>query len=165
MHWVAGLALLAILALTVTDIFGRTLFNNPVPGTVEVTALVLVVVVFLGLGYSEDLGDHITVDLLYVRVGTRFKAVLDVFANLLSIVVIALMAFQIYHFALRQRDSGAETPVLEWPIWPFAMVAAFGCVLFALSIGSKLVLRVIGEPTDAEATMTLGEVEVSGPEI
>ena len=88
---------------------------------------------------------------------------LDVFANLLSVVVIGLMAFQIYHFALRQRASGAETPVLEWPIWPFAMVAAFGSALYALSTASKLVLRALGEPTDAEAPLTLGEV--SGPEI
>lgn len=165
MHWAAGLALVAMLVLTVADIAGRTLFNNPVPGTVEVTALILVVVVFLGMGYSEDLGDHITVDLLYVRVGKRFKAVLDVFANILSIIVIGLMSFQIYHFALRQRDSGAETPVLQWPIWPFAIIAAFGTLLYSISIGSKLVLRALGEPTDAEAQMTLGEVEVSGPEI
>ena len=162
MHYVAGLALLVMLALTVADITGRSAFNNPVPGTVEVTALILVVVVFLGLAHSEDLGDHITVDLIYVRVGKRLQAAFDVFANVLSIAVLALMAFQIYHFALRQQESGAETPVLQWPIWPFAMVAAFGAALYALSIFLKLLLRALGEPTEAPEP---GAGEFSGPEI
>jgi len=156
MHYVAGVALVGMLLLTVADITGRSVFNDPVPGTVEVTSLVLVVVVFLGLAHSEDLGDHISVDLLYVRVGDRWKAVLDVFADLISVVVIALMAYQLYVFAWRQQETGAESPVLEWPVWPFVLIAAFGSALFALSIGFKLVLRAMGEPTEAEPDL-LGE--------
>lgn len=162
MHWVAGAALLIMLALTVADIAGRTIFNHPVPGTVEVTALLLVVLVFLALAHSEDLGDHITIDLIYVRVGRRAQAAMDLFARLLSLVVIGLMAFQIYHFALRQHGGGNETPVLEWPIWPFVLVAAFGTVLYTVAIASKLVLTAFGEPAEVEPA-TPGEV--AGPEI
>ncbi len=156
MHYVAGLALVVLLALTVSDITGRSGFDNPVPGTVEVTSLVLVVVVFLGLAHSEDLGDHISVDLLYVRVGKRFKAVLDVIADLISLAVIGLMSYQLYRFALRQQDAGAESPVLEWPVWPFVLVAALGALGYTISIGFKLILRAMGEPTGAEPDL-MGE--------
>ena len=159
MHWVAGAALLILLALTIADIAGRTLFNNPVPGTVEVTALILVVIVFLALAHSEDLGDHITIDLIYVRVGPRVQAAMDLFAQVLSLIVIGLMAFQIYHFALRQRDGGFESPVLEWPIWPFVLVAAFGAALYTVAIGNKLVLTALKEPVESETG------EILGPEI
>ena len=159
MHWVAGATLLILLALTIADIAGRTLFNNPVPGTVEVTALLLVVIVFLALAHSEDLGDHITIDLIYVRVGPRVQAAMDLFAQVLSLIVIGLMAFQIYHFALRQRDGGFESPVLEWPIWPFVLVAAFGAALYTVAIGNKLVLTALKEPVESETG------EILGPEI
>ncbi len=162
MHYVAGVALVGLLALTVADITGRTAFNNPVPGTVEVTALVLVAVVFLGLAHSEDRGDHITVDLLYVRVGKRFKTVLDVIADVLSVIVIGLMAYQLYQFALRQQDSGAESPVLQWPVWPFVVIAALGALGYAVSIFLKLVLRALGEYPGAEPDL-MGES--SGVEI
>lgn len=165
MHYAAGLTLLVVLGLTVADITLRTGFNDPISGTVEVTALLLLVLVFLGVAYSEDLGDHIAVDLVYERIGPRSKQILDVFAGLLSVFVMGLMAFQIYHFALRQRDAGAETPVLAWPLWPFALVAAFGSLLYALAIASKLILRALGEPTEVEPTHNLGEAEVKGPEI
>lgn len=154
LHYAAGLVLVGLLALTVADITGRTVFNNPVPGTVEVTSLLLVVLVFLGLGHSEDLGDHITVDLLYVRSGKSLKLILDVFADILSVFVIAAMAFQLYHFGLRQQDAGAESPVLEWAVWPFVMIAAAGSALYAVSIGFKLILRAMGEPVDAEQSLT-----------
>lgn len=153
MHWVAGVALLGILALTVADITRRSVFNNPVPGTVEVTSLVLVVVVFLGVAHSEDLGDHISVDLLYVRAGERLKAVMDVIADILSVGVLGLLAFQLYHFTLRQIASGANTPVLRWPVWPFVVIAALGSLGYAVAIAMKLVLRALGEPTEAEDEM------------
>ena len=125
--------------------------------------MLLAVVVFLGLAHSEDLGDHITIDLIYVRLGQRMRAVFNVFANLLSVAIVGLMAYQLYDFSRFTRNTGEETGILEWPIWPFVLVAAFGAALYAVSIASKLVLRALGEPVEADAPQSIGEV--SGPEI
>lgn len=149
MHWVAGAALVAILGLTVLDITGRSAFNRPVPGTVEVTSMALVVVVFLAVAHSEDMGDHITIDLIYERLPKPAQWVFDVFADLFGVVVVGLLAFQLYHFTLRNMVSGAETPVLEWPIWPFVLVAALGALGYAVATIMKLVLRLMGEPAEA----------------
>ena len=167
MHYVAGLALMGLLALTVADITGRSAFNNPVPGTVEITTLVLVVVVYLGLAHSEDLGDHITVDLLYVRVGDRMKRVLDFFADALTVAVLGLMAFQLFRFSFRQQDSGAESPVLQWPVWPFVVVAALGALGYAVATFLKLILRAQGQPTEIvdQVTGDVGGLEGGGIEI
>lgn len=167
LHYVGGAALVALLALTVSDITGRSVFKNPVSGTVEVTALILVVIVFLGLAHSEDLGDHITVDLIYVRLGDRGKKFLDYFANILSVVVIGMLSYQLYKFALRQNDAGATTPVLRWPTWPFVIVGALGSLGYAGSILFKLVLRAMGQPTEAVDAVTgqAGGVEGGGIEI
>lgn len=135
--------------LTVSDIGGRWLLNSPVRGTVEVTSLVLVLLVFLGLAHSEDLGDHISVDLIYVRVGDRGKMVLDVFADTLSIVVLGILAYRLYQFGFRQIDSGAYTPVRRWPVYPFVFVAAFGAFTYMVSTLMRLVLRFKGLPADA----------------
>lgn len=159
MHYVAGLTLLGLLVLTVTDIVGRAFFNNPVSGTVEVTAAVLVVIVYLGLAHSEDLGDHISVDILYVRVSARTKALMNLFARLLSVVVLVLVTWQLIHFALRQRAGGLETPVLEWPLWPFAVISAFGAALYALAVLNKLVLTALGLPAEIEEEQGKPEAE------
>ncbi|MBT8250172.1 MAG: TRAP transporter small permease [Acidimicrobiia bacterium] len=156
MHYLAGITLMGMLALTIADITGRTVFNNPVPGTVEVTSLILVIVVFFGLAHSEDLGDHITVDLIYVRAGKRTKMFLDVFSDLLGVVVLGLMAFQLYHFGLRQLETGAESPVLEWPVWPFVYAAAVGAVFYGVATAMRLTLRLMGDKKFIESEM-MGE--------
>lgn len=163
MHYVAGAGLLVMLTVQVANIIGRKGFQYPILGTVELTRMLLAVVVFLGLAYSEDLGDHITIDLLYVRLGRGMKTVFNVFADLVSIAVVGLMSWQLFGFGMFTRGTGEETGTLDWPIWPFVLVAAIGSGLYALAIGSKLVLRMLGEPTEAEAPMTVGEF--GGPEI
>lgn len=161
MHWIAGAGLLVILGLTVADITGRSLFSSPVPGTVEVTSLVLVIVVFFGVAYSEDLGDHIAVDLIYLRASKRWKAVMDVITDVMSVVVLGLLAYQLYQFAQRQLSAGATTPVLRWPIWPFVLLGALGALAYAVAVLVKLPLRAMGEPTEAKDRIG----EASGIEI
>ena len=148
-HYVAGAALLGILFLTVADIIGRSAFRRPVPGTVEMTGMILVVVVFMAVAHSEDMGDHITIDLLYERAGKRLRLVLDVFADALTIVVVGLLSYQLYQFTLRNQASGAETPVLDLPVWPFVLVAAVGSAFYLLSSVMRLTLRLMGRPVDA----------------
>lgn len=162
MHFVAGGFLLVILFLTIADIIGRSAFNNPVAGTVEVTSVLLVVVVFFAVAHSEDMGDHIAIDLIYERLGKGGRRFLDVFSDLLTIAVLALMAFQLYHFGLRNIDSGAETPVLDWPVWPFVFVASLGAVLYAISTVMRLILRFLGRPVDmvVSADAESGGVEI-----
>lgn len=148
-HYVAGAALLGILFLTVADIIGRSAFRRPVPGTVEMTGMILVVVVFMAVAHSEDMGDHITIDLLYERAGTRLRLFLDVFADLLTIAVVGLLSYQLYQFTLRNQASGAETPVLDLPVWPFVLVAAVGSAFYLLSSVMRLTLRLMGRAVDA----------------
>lgn len=148
-HYVAGAALLGILFLTVADIIGRSAFRRPVPGTVEMTGMILVVVVFMSVAHSEDMGDHITIDLLYERSGKRLKLLLDVFADVLTIAVVGLLSYQLYQFTLRNQASGAETPVLDLPVWPFVLVAAVGSAFYLLSSVMRLTLRLMGRPVDA----------------
>lgn len=156
-HYIAGAALLAILFLTVVDIVGRSGFQRPFPGTVELTSMILVVVVFLAVAHSEDMGDHITIDLIYERLGKRLRMVLDLFADLFTLVVVALLSYQLYQFVARNQATGAETPVLDLPVWPFVLVASIGAAFYVVSTVMRIVLRLKGAPVDADDP-TRGEV-------
>ncbi len=148
-HHMSGLALVAILAMTIVDIVGRNAFRQPFRGTVELTSMILVVVVFMAVAHSEDMGDHITIDLVYERVGTGAKAVLDIFSDLFTLVVMALVSYRLAQFVIRNRASGAETPVLDIPLWPFVLVASIGAAFYVVSTVMRVVLRLKGEPVNA----------------
>jgi TRAP-type transport system small permease protein len=148
-HYIAGLALLAILFMTVVDIVGRNAFRQPFRGTVELTSMILVVVVFLAVAHSEDMGDHITIDLVYERVGRRAKVILDIFADLFTVVVMALVSYRLYQFVLRNQQTGAETPVLDIPLWPFILVGSIGAAFYVIATVMRVVLRLKGAPVNA----------------
>lgn len=134
LHIAAGITMLALLAWTVADIVGRTFFNSPMRGTVELTELAVVILVYLGLSYAESRDSHIAVDLLYLRFGVRGRLVLRVFAGLVSLAVIALMTWRLAIFAGQLEVGGYTTGILRLPMFPVAWVAVLGAATFGLAV-------------------------------
>ena len=57
----AGLALLAIMFLTFFDVGGRKLLDNSITGSLELTELLMVVVIFGALPLGAEKGEHVVV--------------------------------------------------------------------------------------------------------
>jgi TRAP-type C4-dicarboxylate transport system permease small subunit len=138
LHVVAGITLAALLFWTVADIVGRTFFAQPLPGTVELTELAVVVLVYLGLPRAENEGAHISADLLYVRLLPRSQAAMRVFAGAVSLVVIAVMTWRLFLFARQMDAGGYTTGVLGIPLFPVAMLGVVGSTAFTVAIAATL---------------------------
>ena len=95
--WVAGVALAAMMLLTVADVVLRALLNRPLRGTLEIVELLLACTFFLALPASFLRDDHIVVDVIDGLVEgktRRWVPVLRRFAGALGVLVMALMAWQ-----------------------------------------------------------------------
>lgn len=60
----AAVALFGIMWLTLVDVSGRKLLSESVPGSLEVTELLMVVVIFAGLPLVSLRGEHVVFDSL-----------------------------------------------------------------------------------------------------
>ena len=60
----AALALFAIMWLTLVDVSGRKLLSDSMPGSLELTELLMVVVIFAGLPLVSLRGEHVVFDSL-----------------------------------------------------------------------------------------------------
>ncbi len=143
-HYIAAAGLLAMLAITLIDIIGRSVFNQPFSGTVEITPLLLVIVVFLGLAEAEHHGDHIAVDLVYSRCRPGVQKVLSAFAQALTVVVLFVLIVQIWRYAGVQQGGGYTTATLEWPIHWFVRIAALGMTMMLLATAVEIVAGFAG---------------------
>lgn len=130
----AGAVLLVLLAWTVVDIVARSVFNNPLTGTVELTKLAMVPMVYLGLSYVESRDGHIAVDLLYLRLPVRARLALRVFAGLVSLAVIAFMTWQLHAYAGTLEANHNNSGVLRIPLYPAALLATLGAAIFGLAV-------------------------------
>ncbi|NDL55579.1 TRAP transporter small permease subunit [Phytoactinopolyspora mesophila] len=142
LHLVAGVVMVALLLWTVGDIVGRAVFSHPLRGTIEMTELAVVVLVYLGLALTEDRDRHITVDLLYVRLGATGQLVLRVFAGVVAFVVVSVMTWRLWQYAEQLDAGGFTTGILRIPLYPVALLAVLGSSAFALAILSKTILAV-----------------------
>ena len=59
-----GSALFAIMALTFFDVAGRKLWSQSIPGSLELTELLMVVVIFAGMPLVSARGEHVVFDSL-----------------------------------------------------------------------------------------------------
>jgi TRAP-type C4-dicarboxylate transport system permease small subunit len=139
LHVLAGVTMVALLLWTVVDIVGRAFFDRPLRGTIELTELAVVILVYLGLARTEDRDKHISVDLLYGSLSVGAQLALRVFAGVVAFVVITTMTWRLWIFAGQLDAGGFETGALRLPLYPVALLGVLGSAAFALAIASNLV--------------------------
>lgn len=136
----AAVTLVLLLAWTVGDILSRTLFGRPFPGTVELTELAVVVLVYLGLARAETQDAHISVDLLFVRLSQRGRLLLRAGAGAITFVTVALLVWRLWVFSGELATGGYTTGVLRVPLYPVGLIGVAGAAVFGLAaLGNVLV--------------------------
>ena len=112
---VAGLALMAMMLLTFVDVMGRKLWVA-VPGALEVSEILMVVVLFSGLPLVAWHAEHVCfelVDKLYTGASARWSRV---FMDLFCALVFGALAVAVWRFAGRTMEDGEVTIYLKWPV-------------------------------------------------
>lgn len=142
LHVAAILTLLGLLAWTVTDIVGRSFFDRPMRGTVELTELAVVVLVYLGLARVESQDAHISVDVLYVRFGRRMQLLLRALALTLGVIVVGTMTWRLFDYAGQLAAGGYTTGILRLPLRPVALLGVAGAAMFGVTMAANLFLVV-----------------------
>lgn len=142
-----ALALLAGAAMmthVTVDVLARSLLARPLPGTNEVVAAYyMIAVAFLPWAHLALADRHITVDMFVARLGRRWRAGLDLFARLVTILYMAVFTWQSWIGALRRTARGEvlEIPTGFLPAWPgrWLLPVAGAAMLVAL------VLRLVAD--------------------
>ena len=91
---VAVIILVAMMLLTVAEVFLRYVFNHPIIGCTEYIEYLMVFVGFLGLAWCASKGLHVKVDLLVSRFPERAQGFID---TINALFVIAVCVVLIWH--------------------------------------------------------------------
>jgi TRAP-type C4-dicarboxylate transport system permease small subunit len=137
LSWVS-MVILVFMVLTVTvDVGGHYLFKKPLTGSTDFVELMMVIVVFLGLGYCAALGGNVRVDVVHTRLPKRVQASLDIFTFAASTLIFALITWRMAARAwniIQEPLSGPSTGTLQIPQLPFIWLAAAGSLLLSLEL-------------------------------
>lgn len=126
--------LVAMMLLTVADVFSRYLFRLPIQGAVEVTELMLVLVVLLSIGFTALQKGHVALGFVVSRLPERGQRLIDSVTCILSLATFSLIVWQSVLQAQWIQDRSVVTGVLKIPTFYFLYVIAFGCILLCLAL-------------------------------
>jgi len=132
--WVAQVVLFLLMLLTAADVIGRFVFKKPITGSLDIIELMMVLLVFLAMGYCTRKRSHVSVDLVTSHLSRHTQAIWDIIASLANVAILALIVWQMGTRAFEQLVSptGSTTLLLKIPEAPFLLVATAGVLVMCL---------------------------------
>lgn len=114
-----------------TDIVGRTLFNNPFNGVREIVANSIVIIVFLQAGYAIRSRSMLSAEFLVSRFPIWLQRVALGFGYLLGAAFFAFIIWGGWNFAIDSWVGGEfeGEGALHVPAWPTRFIILFGSTL------------------------------------
>ena len=135
--------ILAIMILTTVDVIGRYIIGSPLKGNVEISEILFLSAVYLGLSYTHLFREHVGVDLLISHFSKRTRLFLETTMLLLALFTYGLLAW---------RGAGAfwasiETGEYRWglisiPLWPARLMIPLGVSALCLKFIAEIVRNI-----------------------
>jgi len=135
----SGAALFSIMALTFADVLGRKFLGHSIPGSLELTELLMVAVIFGALPLVSERGEHVEFDSLDPYLPLRLRRIQAIFVHLLCAAMLLGLAWLMWGTAAQFLAGGDTTAQLQIPKAPFiygmsALCAVTGVIhLFLLA--------------------------------
>ena len=144
-EWLAAM-FVGIVALNIfVAVVLRKFFSTSIPDAYDFGRMLLGILIFWGIAATSYRGGHITVDLIWQAASKRWKRVIDVFATLVLMFVVAVQTAMLFDKVRGTYTDNVQTYDLNIPIWPFYAVAWAGDVCAVILIGIRT-WRLIFQP-------------------
>ena len=146
-EWLAAV-FVGIVALNIfVAVVLRKFFDTSIPDAYDFGRMLLGILIFWGIAATSYRGGHITVDLVWTAASPRMKRVIDVFATLVLLFVVAVQTIMLFDKVRGTYVDNVQTYDLNIPTWPFYAVAWAGDVSAVLLIAIRT-YRLIFHPED-----------------
>ena len=127
-----ALALFAIMTLTFFDVGGRKLLSHSITGSLELTELLMVVVIFASLPLVSRRGEHVVFDSLDSVWPGWFLRLQGILVNLLCGALMLGLMWLMWKTGVQFTESGETTAQLHIPKAPFIYGMSVLCGLTGL---------------------------------
>jgi len=136
LEWLCGtlaaVALFGIMILTLIDVSGRKALSQSVPGSLEMTELLMVVTIFAGLPLVSLAGEHVVFDSLDPWLPRAVRRVQGLLVDALCAAGLLGLAWLMWDMASQMAGYGETTAQLKLPKAPFVFGMSVLCGVTAV---------------------------------
>ena len=153
----AALAAVALMLQVIVDVTGRTLFNHPMKGTLEVTQhWWMMAIVFGSLAYAEYRREHIRATIIVDLLPFNWRRAAEIATTVLLAALALLITYYGWSAAQHShevREATNGSPPI--PIWPFVYAVPAGA--FAMFLQCLATICQVASSNDTGAVDPLAD--------
>lgn len=143
-----GIMLFVIMILLLINVFSRE-FGYPIDGLSNISVLILISVVYLGLSTTEETNQHAAVELLEHKLNIKNRKVLMIVIHIIKLISIGIFAYAaIGNFSFSLESGEAFTDVVYIPMWPSKLALLLGLIVFEIQIAVNLLKTIFNIQDD-----------------
>lgn len=117
---------LGLIGVTLAHVGGRYFFNKPLIGSVELSSLLVVTIVFLTAPYDFLIDRHIKITTLLQRLPRLSSLIIGIITGVLSLILLFFGALITFRHAFEMQKNPQTTDILNIPLHPFLYIVAGG---------------------------------------
>ena len=121
-----------MMALGTIDVVSRYLLNRPILGTLETFEILLPAMVLLGLGYTQESGAHVRMEIFVSHLSFRTQTVLTFITNGCALLVSVLILWRGWILTIVYWQMGRTIPTIEVPMFLPQLLVPLGALLLSL---------------------------------
>jgi C4-dicarboxylate transporter DctM subunit len=141
--YISGFFILVMMVLTTIDTFLRDVLDRPLSGVYELSSMMMVGVLYLGLSYVQSKRNHIRMDLLSSNLVPNNQMLLQLLADAIFLSLAVIITWQM---GLKFFDAWTSGDfyygVVRFPLWPAKLAICLGTALVSI----RLILDIIMNP-------------------
>ena len=150
-EWIAA-GFVGIVALNIfVGVLLRNTLNYAIPDSFDIGRMLLGILIFWGIAATSYRGTHITVDLVWANASPRWQRIIDVFATLVLLFVVAVQTYTLFDKVRGTYNDNVLTFDLRMPTWPFFALAWTGDFAAVLLIAIRT-YRLVFHPEEMQET-------------
>lgn len=115
--WIITVSILGMALLMSAHVVSSLVFNRGIPGTYEVTEMLIVVITFVGVSYAARHARHISMSAIYEQVGGRLRKGMLILLCLGSAALMFYFAYLSLGYVDTIYSRGRTSSSLHIPLW------------------------------------------------
>lgn len=140
-----------MIALVIYDVFLRYVVGDPSVWANEVSAVLLILVVFATLPHVTIRRDHLGNDMVYLMLGSRGRRVTAGAGYSCGAIFGGVLAFRSFTAMLDAHRYNEGTQNVDFPYWPFYGIMTTSAALVVVICILQIAFVVSGNPINVES--------------
>ncbi|WP_461834194.1 TRAP transporter small permease subunit [Desulfothermus sp.] len=137
---VAGWVVFGMMICISYDVIMRYAFNMPTKWAFEVSTYMMVVVVFLGGGWTLPAGGHVNVDILIKSLSRKKRRIVEIITSIFALFYLTIFTYEGFIFTYEAfSENIRSSEYLGWPLWPMRSFLVIGGILLWFEFLFKLI--------------------------